>query len=421
MITQPNAMVNSVLKMRYFPRCSFLHAPVGFSPSYTWRSIHNASCVLKNGGFWRIGNGSDINICYDSWMPSRLGQCLWGPHAHHLTKAHVKDLIDHDSGDWNKELIDQYFLPAEAELIRRIPLPTFPQPDKFCWALTPCGLYSVRSGYYVALQIAIDGTNEEPNRPCPPTVNWKKLWSLPCQPKQLHFMWRLLNGTFPVRCNLIKRGVNCDTRCEWCGDNAETETHFFRDCPWIANAWVQSPLNLQDRKKLPVNLLLYAMVYGTLGIKRFFEARDIPLQSVFNKAFESIRHTNIPVVRSLDSSNHATLQETKWEAPSSGWYKVNCDAAMAPNSKWGIGIVARDSEGFVIAVAARLIHTFGEVALAEAMGLRIAMQFALDLSLEDVIFESDCKTVVDQVFKQKPSQLICWPGNPRLFKFGIKF
>ncbi|KAJ1433391.1 Reverse transcriptase-like [Sesbania bispinosa] len=70
---------------------------------------------------------------------------------------------------------------------------------------------------------------------------------------------------------------------------------------------------------------------------------------------------------------------------------------MAADGNWGIGIVARDSDGFVIVAATRIIETLVDVTLAEAMGLRLTMQFTLDLSLEDAIFESDCKVVVDKL------------------------
>ncbi|KAJ1435953.1 Ribonuclease H-like superfamily [Sesbania bispinosa] len=258
--------------------------------------------------------------------------------------------------------------------------------------------------------------NKNNNHHLPPNFNWKKLWALPCQPKQLHFMWRLLQGTLPVRNNLIKRGIDCDARCAWCGLCNETKDHLFRDCVWATNAWAQSPLKLivQSLPSGPfskwINDLISSgpeektclFIVVCHGIwyarnKKIFEDHEVPLQRVFTKAAESIRYNGQwgATQRSVTSTN--PIHDNHWVAPPMGWYKINCDAALADVGDWGIGIIVRDSEGFVIAAASRKVETLGDATLTEAMGLRLAVQFALDLSLQDTIFEYDCKVVVDQV------------------------
>ncbi|KAJ1383289.1 Reverse transcriptase-like [Sesbania bispinosa] len=123
--------------------------------------------------------------------------------------------------------------------------------------------------------------------------------------------------------------------------------------------------------------------------KKNFEDREVPLPSIFSKACESIIKPGPGVERQLLILDSNSIQDHNWVAPPTGWYKLNCDVAMADAGNWGIGIVARDSDGFVIAAASRTIETLVDVSLVEAMRLRLAMQFALDLSLEDAIFETD--------------------------------
>ncbi|KAJ1409092.1 Ribonuclease H-like superfamily [Sesbania bispinosa] len=82
---------------------------------------------------------------------------------------------------------------------------------------------------------------------------------------------------------------------------------------------------------------------------------------------------------------------SKWSAPPTGRYKFNTDAACITEGSWGIGIVVRDSEGFVLAAATRHIETLNDATLAEAVGIKFALQLALDLSFHDIIVESDCK------------------------------
>ncbi|KAJ1380429.1 Ribonuclease H-like superfamily [Sesbania bispinosa] len=367
-------------------------------------------------GYWRIGNGNNVSIWYDRWFPPHVDHLLWGPPVESLVNAKVVELINQDEPSWKADLVESSFLPIDAAHILRFPLPSTSQEDKFCWTGVKCGIYSVRSGYYVALQTINDEAHDVHIRPSPPNFNWKKLWELPCQPKHLHFMWRLLQGTLPVRNNLIKRGIQCDTRCPWCGINDETKDHLFRDCTWAVEAWAQSPLKLVVRSlpggplSLWINDLLsngpedrtclfIAVCYGLWFArnKKIFEDKEIPLQNIFSKACESILNNATGVRCQLPVGNSSPEQCHNWEAPPQGWYKLNRDAAMVDAGNWGIGIVARDHEGFVIAATSRKIETLADVTFAEAMGLRMEMMFALDLSLEDAIFETDCKVVVDQI------------------------
>jgi hypothetical protein len=45
--------------------------------SYIWRSILNASWILKKGGLWTVGNGAEINKWTDNWLPEQAGHKIW--------------------------------------------------------------------------------------------------------------------------------------------------------------------------------------------------------------------------------------------------------------------------------------------------------------------------------------------------------
>ncbi|KAJ1391634.1 Ribonuclease H-like superfamily [Sesbania bispinosa] len=243
-------------------------------------------------------------------------------------------------------------------------------------------------------------------------------------------MWRFLQGTLPVRSNLIRRGINCDTRCIWCGDNSETDDHLFRDCPRAVSTWAQSSLKLQVQS-LPIGpfrnwfhdhilccdvereRLFVAICYGQWFArnKRIFEDREIPIHRILSKAYESLAFSSLPISRVGTTSPNSSTHGQHWEAPHDGIIKINSDAAMGLDGNWGIGIVARDSEGFVLAAASRKINTIADVSTAEVLGIRLSMEFALDLSFEYVIFEFDCKIVMDQLqgvsFHNSYTGLIC--------------
>ena len=64
-----DSLVFRVLKAKYFPRCDLIQASLGNNPSYTWRSIMVAQELVKEGVMWRMGNGKDVKVWGDRWLP----------------------------------------------------------------------------------------------------------------------------------------------------------------------------------------------------------------------------------------------------------------------------------------------------------------------------------------------------------------
>ena len=56
------SLLHKVFKARYFPNCDFVHAGMGSSPSFAWRSLMAVQEVVKKGARWQVGNGQDIRI-----------------------------------------------------------------------------------------------------------------------------------------------------------------------------------------------------------------------------------------------------------------------------------------------------------------------------------------------------------------------
>ncbi|GAU39202.1 hypothetical protein TSUD_270460 [Trifolium subterraneum] len=141
--------------------------------SYTWRSISKASWILKKGGLWNIGNGANINIWTDNWLPRQQGHKIWTPRGE-ATQIWVKDLMYPEIRSWNRQLISDTFMPFEAEQIVQIPIVHLSNPDEFSWPSTKDGIYT-------------------------------KLWKLKIPPKYTHLLWRILQDALPIQTNLRKR------------------------------------------------------------------------------------------------------------------------------------------------------------------------------------------------------------------------
>jgi hypothetical protein len=61
-IQNPEGLVATILKAKYYPHGTFLEAKEGTRPSLTWRSILAANDLLKEGLIWRIGDGKSVAI-----------------------------------------------------------------------------------------------------------------------------------------------------------------------------------------------------------------------------------------------------------------------------------------------------------------------------------------------------------------------
>jgi hypothetical protein len=77
---------------------------LGRRPSFVWSSILKAKHFLKNGMGWRVGNGENIKIWGDAWLP--LPQVrLFPPPLVLLPDSKVSMLIDPATGWWNLDLV----------------------------------------------------------------------------------------------------------------------------------------------------------------------------------------------------------------------------------------------------------------------------------------------------------------------------
>ena len=92
--TNQNSLVYRVLKARYFPQCDFIEATLGNSPSFVWRSIMSTQNLVREGVWWRVGNGSNIRIWEDKWLPSSSTYKIASPKQFLHQDTRVSELID---------------------------------------------------------------------------------------------------------------------------------------------------------------------------------------------------------------------------------------------------------------------------------------------------------------------------------------
>ena len=149
--TDPNSLLYQVLKAKFFPMCDFVQATIDTNPSYTWWSVMAAQPLIRDGMRWRVGNGTNIWILGDKWLPTASTHKVISPqHFMHLDR--VSELINFETASWKSVVLDVLFLPHEAEAIKSIPLSSWLPNDKLIWAASLNGLFSVRSAYQLAVK-----------------------------------------------------------------------------------------------------------------------------------------------------------------------------------------------------------------------------------------------------------------------------
>ena len=236
----PSSLFYKVYKAKYFPRCSILEANPVSTSSYAWKSIMSARDLIKKGSTWRVGNGSDIRIWGDRWLPSPHNQLISSPPLPQSSLSQVAHLIDHQTRTWKEGLIRETFLPHDATTIMGIPLSSHPQSDCLVWGGTRNGRYAVRSGYHLLIHERAQA-DPGPSDTTAMTNLWHSIWSLQIPPKTRHFLWRACHESLPTRRNLHHRYIIDDPTCENCSNQVETTLHALWNCKTIQVVWQTLP------------------------------------------------------------------------------------------------------------------------------------------------------------------------------------
>ncbi|XP_022150918.1 uncharacterized protein LOC111018954 [Momordica charantia] len=402
-LNHPNSMLSRVLKGRYFKDCSFMEAKISGNPSYIWRSILWGRDLLKKGLRWRIGNGDSVFIYGDNWVPNQPTlKILSSPRLPLVSR--VSSLVDHEEGGWQGDVVRDEFTPDEAKGILSIPIGRGAEEDRLIWNYEKTGVYSVRSGYKVALL----------NNPCVQAPSsssseevrcwWNGFWKMHIPNKIKVFLWRLCLDRLPTGCNLSKRGVEITNCCYFCGRNGEDSIHLFWICKFAEALWINSKFG----KLSPFLILresheslskadfeeLCVVIWG-LWNQRNARAFNDSTKTVFKIGMELVEWANKYAMEFREAKSNpitgrvTNTAEILWQPPDEGIYKINTDASfLASDQHAGLGIIIHNDRGQVMAAATKYLENIQSVDMAEAIaaveGLQLASEIGMHPALEDL-------------------------------------
>ncbi|GAU14651.1 hypothetical protein TSUD_97150 [Trifolium subterraneum] len=203
-LQNPNSLVAKLIKARYFPRSSLFEAPLGYNPSFAWRSMWKARQILSLGCVYQLS---------------------------------VRDLLHDNYKAWNIVKVRNLFSRDVAEKILETPLVSSVREDKVVWDEERNECYSVKSGYKLAMRYLIGSDKYHV------MGNWNGIWKAQAPHKARHLLWRLCRGCLPTRSRLLERRVECTLNCPVCDEEIEDERHIFFRCAVARDSWSAAGLS----------------------------------------------------------------------------------------------------------------------------------------------------------------------------------
>jgi len=376
MHTHPHSLLVKCYKAKYFPNCDVLKAPIGYSPSYAWMSMQSSTWILNKGCCWRIGDGTQININTDNWLPHNNGfkPIYYNPNGPPL----VKDLLIDIPYDWNHNLIQEHFLLMDSLQILQLPIIHPSKSDALMWMYDLSGCYTVKSGYS-AIQTWKSTNNKDPSSSSVNHTLWQKLWNLNTIPRHKTLLLRILNNSLPVRTNLLRRGVQCPIFCPRCNIKGETTSNLFMRCAHLERVWFGSQLtvhmpnnqnqhftewltyiilNKDSNIAIQVGAITYSLWHARNQV--VYEDLLVPEVTIIQRVVSSLlaylhanskcheeasRSTNPSVSSSTTHNRISASTRKRWMRLEPGFVKANSDANLQVSGKWGLSCIIRDEEG----------------------------------------------------------------------------
>nr|XP_051221192.1 uncharacterized protein LOC127339372 [Lolium perenne] len=190
--------------------------------------------LLKEGPIRRVGDGTNVKIREDPWLPiGETRRPRTGPG--HSEISSVSELLNPLTGGWDETLISALFAPEDAKTILSIGLGDDPE-DRPAWHFDPKGAFSVKSAHKVGVTSEDRKKGRDAACSRAATENsvvkfrWNNIWHLNAPNKLKMFVWRVAHNSLAIRMKIHKLGVDLDTRCPICNRLDEDGGHVFLKC-----------------------------------------------------------------------------------------------------------------------------------------------------------------------------------------------
>ncbi|XP_021717030.1 uncharacterized protein LOC110684899 [Chenopodium quinoa] len=363
--TNAQFLMSKVLEGKYFPSINFLEARLNYNASFTWKSICAARNLVLKRARKVVGSGGSINIWKDPWVSGLPNFKVWSRREVDSEDSLqiVYELIE--SGIWKREIVDALFAEQEASAIKNIPLPAHSCEDVWMWHHTKLGFFLVKSAYYIELKDSRA-----------PVVSSSE--------NRLGIVWRKkrnAGGSFVSSSGEAKESMehmllHCDeSKRIWYYSSLRIVTNQVRHYKFAD--WMVMLVNrVKDKAWWNYFWCLCWMIWKRRNVW-LFDKRKMELREIIDSAMSWAREYECAVGKRKGKGNVCSSPE-RWVPLKSGVYKLNVGAAILERFGVGLGGVARDVEGDVMAATYKFIQGSYEVDVAEAMSARHALKVAVE-------------------------------------------
>lgn len=231
----PSSLCARVLQARHYKDGSILNATCPAGGSYTFRSIIHGRDLLRAGLVWRIGDGLQVNIHHDQWIP-RKG-CLTPLGADFIPGVtKVGHLLDQSGARWDGQKLEAMFSGDDARDIKQIVVGGPGVEDCLAWNYRKNGQFTVRSAYHLRMEMNKAKHDKAESSSASDHKSWLALWDSNAPGKAKIHMWRLMRNGLAVGSELRRRTIKAGVFCVACRRD-ETVFHRFWGCPHSALFW----------------------------------------------------------------------------------------------------------------------------------------------------------------------------------------
>jgi hypothetical protein len=129
-------------------------------------------------------------------------------------------------------MVREYFREADVQVILKMKLPTRQLDDFIAWHYERSGVFSVRSAYKLAKDLADEarGTCQPDSRNQADKPIWKSYLKLPIPHKVLIFGWKVIKNGLATQASKKQRTIVVDSTCTICDREKESTMHALLWC-----------------------------------------------------------------------------------------------------------------------------------------------------------------------------------------------
>nr|XP_023915286.1 uncharacterized protein LOC112026812 [Quercus suber] len=381
------------------------------------KSLLAAQPILRRGCCWRVGSGSSIRVLSDKWLPGHPTNKILIPPNVAVDDWVVSELIDWNTFQWDRTVIDVVFSRLDVEAIYRIPLCRRYVPDVMVWLHNKDGRYSVRSGYHTTRTLVRESSLEGASSNLrSSSVVWTSIWKLRIPNKIKVFMWQACHNILPTLEKLRQRRIVENELCPICKLVPKTILHALWECKAAQDVWagcsqrvLQKGLTVQSSMlqltedmwhKMPLDVFEFFLVLCWLLWHR---RNRVVFGGLLQEPGALIGRARCLLAEFVEARTHLAIPESlahsqRWQPPVGSRYKLNFDVAVFSDiSASGVGVIIRNGDGQVMAALSARGPAVTDGDEAEVLACRRGLEFAMEAGFGDLIVEGDNLNVMQAV------------------------